>query len=122
MAKITNFTSIKFTSCYWRAMVNPVPAGQSQYLDMVNVPFWKGKGPYPSVKVRMDFRGPDIGDFVYHCHILEHEDHGMMAIIRVLPGTGATRLPSAPAHAGKRAAMLAPAPGRAGLKLVTLAK
>ena len=25
------------------------------------------------------------GDFVYHCHILEHEDGGMMARIRVLP-------------------------------------
>jgi hypothetical protein len=30
-----------------------------------------------------DFRGPDTGDFVYHCHIAEHEDDGMMAIIRV---------------------------------------
>jgi FtsP/CotA-like multicopper oxidase with cupredoxin domain len=40
----------------------------------------------------MDFRGFDIGDFVYHCHIAEHEDHGMMAIIRVLPGpTSAVR-------------------------------
>ena len=39
----------------------------------------------PSVKLRMDFRGPEVGDFVYHCHILEHEDGGMMAIIRVLP-------------------------------------
>jgi len=37
------------------------------------------------VTVRLDFRGPDIGDFVYHCHILAHEDGGMMAIIRVLP-------------------------------------
>jgi len=27
----------------------------------------------------------DVGDFVYHCHILGHEDNGMMAIIRVLP-------------------------------------
>lgn len=25
------------------------------------------------------------GDFVYHCHILEHEDAGMMALIRVQP-------------------------------------
>jgi FtsP/CotA-like multicopper oxidase with cupredoxin domain len=33
----------------------------------------------------MDFRGADVGDFVYHCHILGHEDGGMMAIIRVLP-------------------------------------
>jgi FtsP/CotA-like multicopper oxidase with cupredoxin domain len=56
-----------------------------QYRDMINLPFWKGSGPYPSVKLRLDFRGPDIGDFVYHCHILGHEDGGMMAIIRVLP-------------------------------------
>jgi FtsP/CotA-like multicopper oxidase with cupredoxin domain len=33
----------------------------------------------------MGFRGRDIGDFVYHCQILDHEDHGMMAIIGVLP-------------------------------------
>jgi FtsP/CotA-like multicopper oxidase with cupredoxin domain len=63
----------------------PVPADQRQYLDMIQVPYWSGTGPYPSVKVRMDFRGRDIGDFVYHCHILGHEDAGMMAIIRVLP-------------------------------------
>jgi FtsP/CotA-like multicopper oxidase with cupredoxin domain len=58
---------------------------KGQYRDMINVPYWTGTGPYPSVKLRMDFRGPDIGDFVYHCHILGHEDSGMMAIIRVLP-------------------------------------
>ena len=56
-----------------------------QYQDMVQVPYWSGTGPYPSVTVKMDFRGPDMGDFVYHCHILGHEDSGMMAIIRVLP-------------------------------------
>jgi FtsP/CotA-like multicopper oxidase with cupredoxin domain len=33
-----------------------------------------------SVKLRMDFRDRDVvGTFLYHCHILEHEDHGMMA-------------------------------------------
>jgi FtsP/CotA-like multicopper oxidase with cupredoxin domain len=63
----------------------PVPPEQSQYLDMIQVPYWDGAGPYPSVKVRMDFRGMDVGDFVYHCHILGHEDAGMMATIRVLP-------------------------------------
>ena len=60
-----------------------VPDGQ--YLDTINVPYWSGTGPYPSVTLRMDFRGPDVGDFVYHCHILGHEDGGMMAIIRVKP-------------------------------------
>ena len=63
----------------------PVPSSQQQFYDTIQVPYWSGTGPYPSVKVRMDFRGPDIGDFVYHCHILGHEDNGMMATIRVLP-------------------------------------
>jgi hypothetical protein len=37
--------------------------------------------------VRIPFR--EVGDFVFHCHILEHEDGGMMARIRVVaaPGT-----------------------------------
>jgi FtsP/CotA-like multicopper oxidase with cupredoxin domain len=65
----------------------PLANIQNQFLDMIQIPYWDGnpKHPYPSVKVRMDFRGPDIGDFVYHCHILGHEDNGMMAVIRVLP-------------------------------------
>jgi Multicopper oxidase len=34
----------------------------------------------------MDFRDPNIvGTFVYHCHLLEHEDKGMMGSIRVNP-------------------------------------
>jgi FtsP/CotA-like multicopper oxidase with cupredoxin domain len=68
----------------------PVPVEQRQFLDMIQVPYWDGSGPYPSVTVRMDFTGPDVGDFVYHCHILGHEDNGMMATIRVLPNTAST--------------------------------
>ena len=64
---------------------NGVPVPNGDYVDTVNIPFWPGTGPYPSVTLRMDFRGPDVGDFVYHCHILGHEDSGMMAIIRVIP-------------------------------------
>jgi hypothetical protein len=30
---------------------------------------------------------PHVGDFVYHRHILNHEDQGVMAIIRVLRST-----------------------------------
>jgi len=63
----------------------PVPAAQQQYFDMYQLPLAPAGGPFPSIKVRMDFRGPDVGDFVYHCHILLHEDLGMMATIRVLP-------------------------------------
>jgi FtsP/CotA-like multicopper oxidase with cupredoxin domain len=63
-----------------------VPQEIGQFLDMIQVPYSStGAAPYPSVTVRMDFRGADVGDFVYHCHILGHEDGGMMAIIRVLP-------------------------------------
>jgi FtsP/CotA-like multicopper oxidase with cupredoxin domain len=89
----------------------PVPPEQQQFLDMINIPFWSGSGPYPSVTVRMDFRGKVVGDFVYHCHILEHEDHGMMAIIRVLPqGAAATAAHSATA---RRGALVRRAPGAA---------
>jgi len=63
----------------------PVPAEQRQLYDTFQVGYWDQVGPYPSIKVRMDFRGPTVGDFVYHCHILQHEDAGMMAKIRVLP-------------------------------------
>jgi len=66
-----------------------IPADQQQYRDTFQVPAWSGTGPYPSVTVRMDFRGNITGDFVYHCHILGHEDNGMMATIRVLPASTA---------------------------------
>jgi FtsP/CotA-like multicopper oxidase with cupredoxin domain len=88
------------------------PAIDGQWLDMVEVPFCNGPPPivtksnpmgnnppacvnaqgqpvipYPQVQVLVDFRGMDIGDFVFHCHILGHEDLGMMAIERVLPAS-----------------------------------
>jgi FtsP/CotA-like multicopper oxidase with cupredoxin domain len=51
------------------------------------VPFWDGATKqYPTVKLRMDFRSPNaVGLFPYHCHLLEHEDGGMMGLIQVLP-------------------------------------
>jgi FtsP/CotA-like multicopper oxidase with cupredoxin domain len=57
--------------------------------DTVNVPYYNGRTlEYPSVRLRMDFRDPDtVGTLVYHCHLLEHEDGGMMGTIRVLPAT-----------------------------------
>jgi FtsP/CotA-like multicopper oxidase with cupredoxin domain len=64
---------------------NGVPADEPFLRDTVNVQYWDGKSPtYPSVKLRMDFRNPRIvGTFVYHCHLLEHEDGGMMGTIQV---------------------------------------
>jgi FtsP/CotA-like multicopper oxidase with cupredoxin domain len=59
--------------------------------DTVNVPYFNGRTlTYPSVRVRMDFRDPNtIGMFPYHCHLLEHEDKGMMGTIRVVPRASA---------------------------------
>jgi hypothetical protein len=65
----------------------------------VGNPGWSRKGGYPSVTVRMDFRRPDVDEFVYRCHILAHEDGGMMQILRVLPAhpQGANQSVYAPA-------------------------
>jgi FtsP/CotA-like multicopper oxidase with cupredoxin domain len=37
--------------------------------------------------VRVEIPFAIAGDFVYHCHILEHEDGGMMATIHVAGST-----------------------------------
>jgi FtsP/CotA-like multicopper oxidase with cupredoxin domain len=78
------------------------PGVTGQYLDMVQVPYWDGNPnhPYPSVTALIDFRGNDIGDFVFHCHILGHEDLGMMNIIRV-------QLPSAANKPGRQNGVVA---------------
>jgi FtsP/CotA-like multicopper oxidase with cupredoxin domain len=69
--------------------VNGQPVNDPAIRDTVDIPYWNGSGAYPSVKVRMDFRDPNVvGTFVYHCHILEHEDGGMMGEIQVLPSSG----------------------------------
>jgi len=63
------------------------PVNEPFLRDTVNVPYYNGRTlTYPSIRVRMDFRDPNtIGDFPYHCHLLEHEDGGMMGLIRVEP-------------------------------------
>lgn len=64
--------------------INGVPVPNPDLQDTIILPNWSGTGPYPSVTLRMDFRDPNIaGTFVYHCHILDHEDGGMMAKIQV---------------------------------------
>ncbi|HEX4322124.1 MAG TPA: multicopper oxidase domain-containing protein [Acidobacteriaceae bacterium] len=61
------------------------PVNEDFLRDTVNVPYFNGHTlSYPSVRLRMDFRDPNtVGTFVYHCHILEHEDKGMMGSILV---------------------------------------
>ena len=68
------------------------PVNDPALRDTYDIPYWSGSGSYHSITVRMDFSDPNItGTFVYHCHILEHEDGGMMGEIKVLPpGSAAT--------------------------------
>jgi FtsP/CotA-like multicopper oxidase with cupredoxin domain len=68
--------------------------------DTVNVPYFNNRMlAYPSVRLRMDFRDPNIvGTFVYHCHVLEHEDGGMMGKIKVVPGSTATSTSTTPSN------------------------
>ncbi len=68
-----------------------VPVNEPFLRDTVNVPFFNDRMlQYPSVRLRMDFRDPNIvGTFLYHCHLLEHEDGGMMGTIQVLPAPSA---------------------------------
>ncbi|HTT85321.1 MAG TPA: multicopper oxidase domain-containing protein [Rhizomicrobium sp.] len=63
-----------------------IPKDQQQFYDTHQVDYYDGFAEnFPYIKIKLDFRGAVVGDFVYHCHILDHEDGGMMAIIRVQP-------------------------------------
>ena len=55
--------------------------------DNVDILYRDPKTKKPGVvKVKIPFTNPVIvGKFPYHCHILEHEDGGMMQNIRVVP-------------------------------------
>jgi suppressor of ftsI len=58
--------------------VNGVPQPLDGYYDTVNVPV-RGE-----IKIIIPFTDPVmVGKFVYHCHLLSHEDKGMMATIEV---------------------------------------
>jgi FtsP/CotA-like multicopper oxidase with cupredoxin domain len=61
-----------------------------------------------TIRIRFD-RDEQVGTFLYHCHILQHEDDGMMALVHVLcpPGdagcaarTGTGQPPLTSAHGG----------------------
>jgi FtsP/CotA-like multicopper oxidase with cupredoxin domain len=80
------------------------PVNENFLRDTVNVPYNTGRSlTYPSVRLRMDFRDPNIvGTFVYHCHILEHEDKGMMGAIRVDPPMGMNSQAKVAIHEGNK--------------------
>jgi FtsP/CotA-like multicopper oxidase with cupredoxin domain len=57
--------------------------------DTVAIPAKKGSvDGYVKIRHRFD---DFTGSFVLHCHILEHEDRGMMQLVRVVPKVSLTR-------------------------------
>lgn len=88
--------------------LNGHAAGQpviGQYMDMIEVPGWDGnpQHPFPNVTLLIDYRGPDIGNFVFHCHILNHEDLGMMNIIQVVGNSAKSGKPDPALNSQKQA-------------------
>jgi FtsP/CotA-like multicopper oxidase with cupredoxin domain len=63
-------------------------------LDVVNVPFATGidthDAPVVPGRVRIKLAFPDAlaGDILFHCHLVDHEDNGMMGVLRVIPKDG----------------------------------
>ena len=68
--------------------IDGVALRNRMWADTVNVPARRhlrgGRTAPGRVVLAIDFRDPVVrGTFVYHCHILDHGDQGMMALIRV---------------------------------------
>jgi suppressor of ftsI len=64
--------------------INGVEQPFRGYQDVVNLPIAQKNGDPGEVKFLLRFDPPIIaGEYVYHCHIVQHEDQGMMANIVV---------------------------------------
>jgi FtsP/CotA-like multicopper oxidase with cupredoxin domain len=77
----------------WKPCTNMVPQMNAIWWDVFPIPsgniFYSADGktqtPIPGY-FKMRSRFVDYyGDFVTHCHILAHEDRGMMTVVRVVP-------------------------------------
>ena len=65
--------------------INGKPAPFIGYNDVVTLPAAASDVDPSVVKVIIPFTNPVIlGEFVYHCHIIQHEDQGMMSNILVI--------------------------------------
>ena len=70
-----------------------------ELLDVVEIPYATATG-YRSkqgpvrpgrVRLRMTFAADMAGDIPFHCHLVDHEDNGMMAVLRIVKGTASPR-------------------------------
>ena len=62
--------------------VNGVPETRRGWKDTLNVP--QARGTTPGV-VRFAVRYEALGMWMFHCHILEHAEGGMMGDLMVMP-------------------------------------
>jgi FtsP/CotA-like multicopper oxidase with cupredoxin domain len=68
-------------------------------LDVVTVPYATATGYHSPegpvrpgrVRIKLSFPATLAGDIPFHCHLADHEDNGMMAVLRVLPSPIPTR-------------------------------
>ena len=71
--------------------VNGIPLPVPEWRDTILVPRAVGEVPNivnatpGTVTIRMHFDPNFTGKFVMHCHILTHEDVGMMQALEVIP-------------------------------------
>jgi FtsP/CotA-like multicopper oxidase with cupredoxin domain len=106
---ILNFThelhNFHIHQLHFRVLESDDKFVEGRMLDTINVPValpdanWLPNEPVTPGKVRllMRFRRNISGEFVFHCHILGHEDKGMMGLIRVI-GAGGHGAPSSEHH------------------------
>jgi FtsP/CotA-like multicopper oxidase with cupredoxin domain len=68
-------------------------------LDVVSVPYATATGYHSRegpvrpgrVRIKVNFPATLAGDIPFHCHLADHEDNGMMAVLRVLPAQSPPR-------------------------------
>jgi FtsP/CotA-like multicopper oxidase with cupredoxin domain len=73
--------------------VDGQPAAAPELLDVVEVPYATATGYHSKegpvrpgrIRIRLAFPADLAGDIPFHCHLVDHEDNGMMAVLRVLP-------------------------------------
>ncbi len=93
---ILNFTheihNFHIHQLHFRVLESDDKFVERRMLDTINVPValpdanWSPDDPVRPGRVRllMRFHQNISGEFVFHCHILSHEDKGMMGLIRVV--------------------------------------
>jgi FtsP/CotA-like multicopper oxidase with cupredoxin domain len=106
---ILNFThelhNFHIHQLHFRVLESDDQFVEGRMLDTVNVPAalpdgnWAPNDPVTPGEVRLllRFHQNIAGEFVFHCHILSHEDKGMMGLIRVVAPSG-QRPPSTAGH------------------------